>query len=220
MPAPLHASTLRKTRASPKKSPVLKDNPFSTTAFTRCFFLVCDPSGQFETGDPIVWENQLVLRSNLTDDAGQRRVALFVAPHGDIRYTLDASEPRDGTPYNEPIAIGDDKALLRAFATADGLEVKRDFSFQPAGKKGVDIDDAKPARLVSRSIHKLDSRDATFEALKAGGEQHCRVRERDTHCRPRCRDRVHHDRSGACRLSLPHPVAQERGRQNSRPTRP
>ena len=116
-----------------EKSPVLKDNPFSTTAL-RVAFLVCDPSGQFETGDPVVWTNQLVLRSNLTEDAGKRRVALLVAPRGEIRYTLDGSEPRNGTPYTGPVAIGDDEVRLHAFATADGLEAKKPFHFPPAGK--------------------------------------------------------------------------------------
>ena len=148
-----------------ESSPVLKDNPFSTTAL-RVSFLVCDPSRQFQTGDPVVWENQLAIRNNLTGNAGKRRVALFVAPRGEIRYTLDASEPRDGMPYTGPITIDDGEVLLRAFATADGLETKRDFKFQPAGKKGVHLDPAKPARLVSRSFHKLDSRDLTYEGLK------------------------------------------------------
>ena len=45
-------------------SPVLKENPLSTTAL-HVSFLVSDPSGQYETGDPVVWSNELVLRSNL-----------------------------------------------------------------------------------------------------------------------------------------------------------
>ena len=148
-----------------ESSPVLKESQFSTKAL-RVEFLVCDPSEQFETGVPVIWENQLVLRNNLTEDAGKRYVALFVAPRGEIRYSRDGSEPRDGKPYTGPIAIGDDEVLLRAFATADGLEVKRDFRFQPAGKRETHLDPAKSARLVSRSGHKLDSRDSTFRGLK------------------------------------------------------
>ena len=148
-----------------QSSPVLKDNPFSTTAL-RVAFLVRDPSGQFETGDSVQWKNHLALRSNLKEDAGKRHVELFVAPRGKIRYTLDGSEPRDGEPYAGPIAIGDGEVLLRAFATAEDLEAKQDFRFQPAGKKGIQIDPAKSAHLVSRSGHKLDSRQSTFEGLK------------------------------------------------------
>lgn len=148
-----------------ESSQVLMENPYSTLAL-HVGFLVCDPSGQYETGDPVVWSNQLVLRNQLIEHGGKRRVELFVAPRGEIRYTLDASEPRNGTPYEGPIMIGDGKVLLRAFAAADGLESKADFSFPAKGKKGVEIDETKPARLVSRTGHKLDARTSTFEGLK------------------------------------------------------
>ena len=145
-------------------SPLLKENPLSTTAL-QVAFLMIDPSGQYETGDPVVWKNQLVLRSNLDEKGSKRQVALFVAPRGEIRYTLDGSEPRDGQPYDGPIAIGDNDVVLRAFATADGLEMKKTFDFAAKGKKGVHIDETRPARMVSRSGHKLDSRSSTFEGL-------------------------------------------------------
>jgi hypothetical protein len=80
-----------------ESSPQLKDNPFSTTAL-RVAFLVCDTSGRFETGDPVTWSNALKLRTNLTEQGGKRRVELLVAPRGEIRYTLDGSEPREGSP--------------------------------------------------------------------------------------------------------------------------
>jgi len=148
-----------------ESSPILKDNPFLTSAL-RVSFLVCDPSDQYETGDPVVWTNTLVLRNRLTEQGGKRQVELFVAPRGEIRYTLDGSEPRNGIPYEGPIAIGDGEVLLRAFATADGLETKEDFRFPARGSKGIQMDETKSARLVSRTGHKLDSRASTFEALR------------------------------------------------------
>ena len=153
-----------------ESSPVLKENPYSTTALRVAFF-VRDPSGQYETGDPVVWTNRLVLRNRLHEEGGNRRVELFVAPRGEIRYTLDGSEPRDGKPYDAPVAIGDDEVLLRAFATSDGLETKEEFRFPTRGKKGVHIDETRPARLVSRSGHKLDSRTSTFEGLEQARER-------------------------------------------------
>jgi hypothetical protein len=151
-------------------SPQLKDQTY-TTAALRVSFLVVDPSGHYETGDPVTWSNRLVLRNRLSELDGKRRVELFVAPRGAIRYTLDGSEPRDGAPYEGPIPIGDGEVLLRAFAEANGLETKAEFRFPAKGKKGVDIDDVKPARLVSRTGRKLDSRGMTFEALKQAAEK-------------------------------------------------
>ena len=47
------------------ESPQLKD-PMLTTAALRVNFLAVDPSGQYETGDPVTWSNKLVLRNKLT----------------------------------------------------------------------------------------------------------------------------------------------------------
>jgi hypothetical protein len=146
-------------------SPQLKDQTF-TTAALRVNILVCDPSGQYETGEPVTWSNKLVLRNHLNGKDGKRSVTLLVAPRGTIRYTLDGSEPREGTVYAGPISIGGGEVLLRAFAEADGLETKIDFRFPAKGDKGVQIDDVKPARLVSRTGLKLDSSSKTFEGLQ------------------------------------------------------
>ncbi len=150
-------------------SPQLKENPYTTSAL-HVNFLVCDVSGQYETGDPVTWSNKLSLRNLLNEDNGTRSVELFVAPTGSIRYTLDGSEPREGTVYAGPIAIGVDESLLRVFAAADGLEEKKEFRFPARGRKGVPIDDLKAGRLVSRTGRKLDSRAKTFEGLKQAAE--------------------------------------------------
>ncbi|MBI3370534.1 MAG: DUF499 domain-containing protein [Betaproteobacteria bacterium] len=153
-----------------QSSAQLKDNPYTTNAL-RVSFLVCDVSGQYETGDPVTWSNKLVLRNELLVNGGKRSVELFVAPKGSIRYTLDGSEPREGIAYEGPIAISDKEVILRAFAEADGIETKSEFRFQAEGKKGVQIDDVKPGRLISRIGRKLDSRGKTFEGLKQAAEK-------------------------------------------------
>jgi hypothetical protein len=130
-----------------------------------------DPSGHYETGDVVTWSNKLVLRNRLIEEGGKRTVELLIAPTGEIRYTLDGSEPREGMLYDQPVDIGDGEVLLRAFAAASGLEAKTEFRFPAKGKKGVQIDDVKPGRLVSRTGRKLDSRTRTFEGLKQAGEK-------------------------------------------------
>ena len=153
-----------------ESSTQLKDQ-FYTTAALRVNFLVCDPSGQYETGDPVTWSNKLVLRNKLSEKDGKRSVELFVAPRGTICYTLDGSEPRDGTAYEGPIVIGDGDILLRAFAEADKIEAKAEFRFTAKGKKGLQIEEVKPGRIVSRTGRKLDSRAKTFEGLKQAAEK-------------------------------------------------
>ena len=153
-----------------ESSPLLTDQLISTNAL-RVNFLVQDPSGLYDTGTPIAWTNKLVLRNELTERDGQRYVELFVAPRGEIRYTLDGSEPREGTVYNGAIAIGDGDVLMRVFAEADNLETKKDFRFAAKGDRGVKVDPVKPSRLISRTGRKLDSRAKTFEGLKQAKEK-------------------------------------------------
>ena len=119
----------------------------------------------------MTWSNNLTLRNQLSEKGGKRSVELFVAPKGSIRYTLDGSEPREGIAYEGAIAIGDGEVLLRAFAEEDRIEAKAEFRFAAKGKKGVQIDDVKPGRLVSRTGRKLDSRGKTFEGLKQATEK-------------------------------------------------
>jgi hypothetical protein len=153
-----------------ESSPQLKDQILTTSAL-RVNILVTDPSEQFETGDPVAWANKLVLRNHLNEKAGKRSVQLFVAPRGTIRFTVDGSEPREGTVYDSAVLVGDGDVLMRVFAEADGLEAKAEFRFAAKGKKGVQVDDLLPARLVSRVGRKLDSRTVTFEGLKQAAEK-------------------------------------------------
>jgi hypothetical protein len=153
-----------------ESSPILVDQTL-TTAALRVNFLVLDPSGQYETGDPVTWINKLVIRNLLSEQGGKRKVELFVAPRGALRYSLDGSEPREGSEYNGPLSISDGDVLLRVFAEAEGLEAKTEFRFQAKGEKGVQIDEVKPGRLVHRSGRKLDSRTKTFSGLTHAREK-------------------------------------------------
>jgi hypothetical protein len=153
-----------------EKQPQLKDQ-FLTTKALRVNFLVVDPSGQYETGDVVTWSNKLVLRNELDDKSPKRTVKLLVAPAGKIRYTLGGEEPREGALYDKPVEIGNGETLVRVFAEASGLEAKAEFRYPAKGKKGVQVDPVKPARLVSRTGRKLDSRSKTFEGLKQAADK-------------------------------------------------
>ena len=116
-------------------SPQLKDQTYTTSAL-RVNFLVCDPSGQYETGDPVTWTNKLVLRNRLTEKGGKRQVELFVAPRG--AHPLHARWQRTARRRalrRTRSPIGDDDVLLRAFAEADGLEAKPTSASRPRGRR-------------------------------------------------------------------------------------
>lgn len=143
-----------------------------TTKALRVQFLAVDPSNQFETGTPVTWENTLIIRNNLQDVEPNRKVELFVAPKGSIKYSLDGTEPRNGTDYTGAFEIPDTEVHIMIFAEAEGLEAKQNFKFPAKNKEGIDIEETKPARLVSpRGGKRLDSRTKAFAGLKEAKEK-------------------------------------------------
>lgn len=151
-----------------EKSQVLKDSCLITSAL-RVQFLAIDPTGKNQTGDPVTWENKIFLRNKF--DEVKRTVELFAAPRGNIRYTLDGSEPRNGTEYKGPVSIGLGEAKIYVFAEADGLESKTIFTFPKAGSDKVNIVAEKPAIVYSTRSKKLDSSNKTWEGLSQAKEK-------------------------------------------------
>lgn len=153
-----------------QQSPVLKDDVLETKAL-RVQFLAVDPNGQFETGDSVAWQNHLTIRANQISES-PRQVELLVAPTGNIRYTLDGSEPRNGNEYTGPIEIGDDDALILAFAEASGLEARQKFPFSAVSKgnsKGeapnptLSVDMGKPVTVNTKM--QMSSRSDAYRAV-------------------------------------------------------
>ncbi len=143
-----------------------------TTKAIRVQFLAVDPSNQFETGPAVTWDAKPVIRNNLLDVEPKRKVELFVAPKGALKYSMDGSEPRNGIDYTGAIEISDGDVHLMVFAEADGLEAKEEFRFAAKGQKGLRIKETEPARLISpRGGKRLDSRIKAFAGLKEAKEK-------------------------------------------------
>lgn len=150
------------------KSTVLTDNILVTNAL-RVQFIAVDPTEKNQTGNPTTWTNELTIRNRF--DEVSRKVELFVAPKGTIRYTLDGSEARNGIDYSGAIEIGNLAATVYVFAECDGIEAKRNFSFAESGSKEILIIKEKPAQLYSPSPKRLDNSAKTYEGLKLAKEK-------------------------------------------------
>jgi len=148
-------------------SPVLTDNILITNAL-KVQFLAIDTKGKNKTGAAVTWTNSLIIRNKF--DEGSRKVELFVAPRGKIRYTLDGSEPRNGTDYLKAFVIYDNEVTINVFAECDGIEAKRVFKFAAKGKKDISIIKDKPAQLYSPTPKRLDNAAKTYECLKIAKE--------------------------------------------------
>jgi hypothetical protein len=133
------------------KSPKLSSNQWSSKAL-RVSFLAVDPSGKHETGPAVEAINAPKVRNRLTERDGRRFVELRVAPVGELHYSVDGSEPRNGTFYTESFEISNDPTTVLVHCDADGVEVRETFIFPAttiasAGTTSPVIDGAKPARL-------------------------------------------------------------------------
>jgi len=151
-------------------SPVLKDETLKSKAY-RVQFLAVDPNGQYDTGDVTTWTNRLTIRANF--DTATRQVQLLVAPDATLKYTLDGSEARNGTPYTDSIHLDGNATKILVYAEGAGLEAKEKFEYpgagsgstsgKGAGKPQVIIDRAKPAHL--NRIVNLGSRQDAYQVI-------------------------------------------------------
>ncbi len=153
------------------ESPVLTDDVLSTRAL-KVQLLAVDPSGKHKTGSPKSWQNSLVLRHAF--DASKRTMELFVAPRGTIRYTLDGSEPRNGTEYTAPLHLGSEAGTVYVFGECQGLEARSNFPFPKADEKGsreVLIDPLKPAELRGNPFKSFDTAARIYRFFELGRQK-------------------------------------------------
>ena len=154
-----------------ESSPVLKDNKLDTKAL-KVQFLAIDPTGKNMTGPAVTWANKLVLRTDF--DEGKRVVTLKVAPRiaeDSIKYTIDGSEPRNGTLYAAPIPIGKEAVTIHVFAEVQGIEAKREFKFSKAGSDEIPIKRDKPADLIAPKQKQLDNAGKVYEGIRLAKEK-------------------------------------------------
>lgn len=150
------------TKAEIRRTPAnrLGVSTFKTKAM-RVWFQAVDPSGEHEAGEPTAWPNRLSIRHQCKEGVGgERTVELAVIPAdagASIRYTLDAANPKEGTLYDGPFAIGPDAVTIYCYAEADGIPESRTFAIARAGNTGVQVNPERPARLRK----KVDAADTT-----------------------------------------------------------
>lgn len=125
------------------------------------YFVVKEPTGLYESGPATRWLADLKIRHQVEPAADKRRVTLAATPRADIYYTLDGSNPKDGTRYDAPFEIGSTSCRLLVFARAGEANKTADFQIPASGDKTVQIVDSKPARLQSKRVA-LDTTDRVF----------------------------------------------------------
>ena len=88
------------TAASPKS-----DKRILKTSSMEVSFLVIDSKGEHETGDPVKWDNQIVIKHEIISNGNKRKCSLKAYPEGaEIKYTTDNSDPSEsGITYSDDL---------------------------------------------------------------------------------------------------------------------
>jgi hypothetical protein len=130
------------------------------------YFLVKDSSGTYDTGDPVRWVAELKIRHQVEPAGDKRRVTLECTPPAKMYYSLDGSNPKDGTEYTGPFDVGNTTTPLLVFAQLDEATKTQSFQIPQSGDKRVQIDDTKPATFTPPSGRvTLDTTDRVFSVL-------------------------------------------------------
>lgn len=158
----VHYSTKPEVR---ENDPQVEDlENFATTEGTL-YFLVRDTTGAYESGAPVRWTAELKVRHQVESVADKRLVTLQSMPPAKILYTLDGSNPKDGTDYKESFEIGPESLLLLVYAESGEANEMARFQIPQAGDQTVQFDETKPAKLSSDKRVLLDSTDRVFSVI-------------------------------------------------------
>ncbi|GHU10669.1 hypothetical protein AGMMS50225_14630 [Betaproteobacteria bacterium] len=134
------------------------------------YFWAKDSTGQHESASPTRWLADLKIRHQVEPAADKRRIVLAATPRAELFYTLDGSNPKDGTRYDAPFEIGPAAYRLLVFARAGEANKTADFQIPASGDKTVQIIDSKPARLQSKRVA-LDTTDRVFGVINRFRDQ-------------------------------------------------
>ena len=134
---------------------------YRTTEATL-YFIAVDSTGKFETGPATRWTADLTIRHEVHRVADVRKVELRCTPVAEMRFTLDGTNPKEGTLYAQPFPVPTKGCTVLIAAKAGEVEKSAKIQIPSAGDDRVIIDDRKPARLADAKRVSIDTTDKAF----------------------------------------------------------
>lgn len=136
---------------------------FSTTEM-HVAFLCADSTGQAETGEPLVWSNEVTVKFQARDQGGRKALELKAAPEGaTIHYSTDGSSPlENGGIYDGPFEI-QPGMVVQWQAEKDGIKSELVTKRIPKQDTPWEVDRTKPATWKKRE--QLDGSSAVYGFL-------------------------------------------------------
>jgi len=150
---------------SEQDTPVDDLENFKTIAATL-YFIAVDSDGHYQTGSPTRWTVDLTIRHEIHAIAGTRKLELRCVPDAEMNYSLDGSNPKDGTAYIKPFEVPASGCTALVAAKAGEVEKTATFTIPAAGDDRVVIDDSKPATLNDGKRVSIDTTDKAFTFIQ------------------------------------------------------
>jgi hypothetical protein len=127
-------------------------------------FLIEDKTGNYETGETIIYKQPPKIRIK---ENGRNRELLVVPIESNLKYTLNGSNPRDGIVYNGRFSVPDEGCTILAYAEKNGIETQENFKVSQLSKNSqeIEIKQDKPVEWISEIPQKIDNTGKVFQSL-------------------------------------------------------
>jgi len=164
---PVHGDTLYYEvggNATPASATVTDPRHFETQDLTVSFLCV-DSKGEYNTGEPVTWQNRITIQSRTYQSGNDRMVELRATPAAPIRYTTDGSNPNlSGAVYEGPFVLPKHASIVLAGAETAGLVAEQHrLDVDAEGSDTVKIDPERPA--IWKHKHKSETTQDTYTLL-------------------------------------------------------
>lgn len=155
-----------KTAAVSDRDHQVQDLEDFRTPEANLYFIAVDSAGKYQVGEPIRWTADLTVRHQVLNIADSRKVELRCTPNAEMRYTLDGTNPKEGTVYAEPFPVPAKGCTILIAAKAGEVETSAKIQIPSAGDDRIVVDDKKPARLVEAKRISIDTTDKSFAMIQ------------------------------------------------------
>ncbi len=136
------------------------------TSAATLYFIAVDSAGKYRVGEPTRWAADLTVRHEVHKVADTRKVELRCTPAAELRYTLDGTNPKEGTLYAQAFAVPAKGCTILIAAKAGEVEKSAKIQIPSDGDDRVIIDDRKPARLAASKRVSIDTTDKVFNFIQ------------------------------------------------------
>jgi hypothetical protein len=156
---------LKNSAVSEQDEQVQDLEDYRTTEATL-YFIAVDSTGKFETGPATRWTADLRIRHEVHKVADIRKVELRCTPNAEMRYTLDGTNPKEGTVYTQPFPVPTRGCAILIAGKSGEVEKSAKIQIPSDGDDRVIIDDRKPARLAESKRVSIDTTDKAFNFIQ------------------------------------------------------